>query len=365
MWIGQGIPADAAAEIQRHLGRKNTKSALKKAKRVHEELATPDSESLLVEVYRARITALREGGLPSEAHALEQMILGRYAAARTSASPPPREPQEGPWEKLLSELASPDLDAPRREAIERQIRRDLTDLPRLAACGKLPEGHGLRMAAAALAKAFDAVTRGPVADEQIVLAEVSRRSPLADWKILIRAIATLYRGDAPAVRRLLEALDGQSAAARLAPAIRALLDGPAGAGQGAPAPSAAPTEALTPPAAALVSAVRGDRAILRGALRELDEGLGSKGGRGKLHEKIRQTVGACRRLRPELLDRLKQHISIRCVMADYPADKAVSAMGGPSRHDAAFWRLYARALESAPDAACACSLWEEFRRNAI
>jgi SRSO17 transposase len=45
-------------------------------------------------------------------------------------------------------------------------------------------------------------------------------------------------------------------------------------------------------------------------------------------------------MRPELLTRMRQHISIRCVFERLPAGAVARAMGGPSRKDAYFWRLY-------------------------
>jgi len=210
MWIGGSIPPEAAAAIQSHLAHKSTKSALKKAKSLHGELGTPDSEALLVEVYVARIGALRAGGLVAEAAALEQLILRRYASARKRLQAPPTDPPpEEPWQRDLACLNDPTVDAARREAVEKTIRREVTDLRALAACPHLPEDHALRGAAAAVVRAFEAVTQGPVADQQIALPEVSRRSPLADWKTLVRAIAYFYRSDDGPCRKLLELLDGQ------------------------------------------------------------------------------------------------------------------------------------------------------------
>jgi len=352
VWIGGTIPVEAAAEIQRRLADKDTKSALKAAKAVHRQLNTPESEALLVEIYRARIGAMREEGMPVEAAALEQLVLQRYASARKPPQAAPAQPpQQEPWEKALACLSAPAVDPAEREAVLGRIRREVADLPRLAACPYLPEGHPLRQGAAAVVRAFEAVTRGPVTDEQMALPEVSHRSPLSDWKTVVRAIACFYRGDDSTCLKLLEAMDRESAAAKLAPALRALLDGGAGAGP-------------TPAAGALLGAIRSDDSVLRRALLELDSALGDRSSK-RLHEAIREAVSTCRRARPELLERLKQHISIRCVLVDYPAHRVVAAMAGHSRHDAHFWRLLARAHEMLHDNAGACSLWEEFRRNAV
>src|SRR5262249_7587644 len=71
---------------------------------------------------------------------------------------------------------------------------------------------------------------------------------------------------------------------------------------------------------------------------------------------------------PDQVERLKQHISVRCVLDDVNPYKVQSAMGGASRHDAYFQRLLARGLEEfedPPHLSLACAAWEEFRQAAI
>src|SRR5262249_34662027 len=84
---------------------------------------------------------------------------------------------------------------------------------------------------------------------------------------------------------------------------------------------------------------------------------------------IRNAVTACRQAEPDLLVRLKQHISIRAMIAGMQPDQVARAMEGPSFKNAYFWRLFARGLEenkgSAVAIAGACSGWEEFRRHAV
>src|SRR5438309_318898 len=79
----------------------------------------------------------------------------------------------------------------------------------LAECAALPAEHPLRTAASALQRAFLAVTEGPVGEAALELPEVSRRSPLAPWKLLVRAIACFYRGEDDACRRYLEAIHSE------------------------------------------------------------------------------------------------------------------------------------------------------------
>ena len=89
----------------------------------------------------------------------------------------------------------------------------LTDPSALANCDALPAGHPLRRGASDLVDALSAVTGGPVADEEVALPGISRRSPLAPFKLLVRAIAAFYRGDDETCQKLLGSIEPRSAPA--------------------------------------------------------------------------------------------------------------------------------------------------------
>ena len=341
-----------ADEVGRYVAANDTRAAVKKAKAIHRRLATAESEAFLVDTYAARIRAMASAGLAAEAEALTDLVRTRYAcgAERLADGQDAREPRDQSLGAWLEELARPELTSQRRWQIEERIRREAADLPGLAGCEHLPAGHPLRRQAAALWEAFEAVTTGTVEDERIALREVPRRSPLADWKLLVRAIACFYRQEDDACRRLLGAMNPTSAAARLADPLRAMLAGSADAAAG--------------PAAALASAVAGSDRTLRRALGKL-EGLFQREDTRKVYGAIRQAVESCGRARPELLDPLKQSIAVRCLLVGCPVGKVRSALGGPSLHDARFWRLMARFWEMEGDPLQACAYWEQFRRHAI
>ncbi len=61
------------------------------------------------------------------------------------------------------------------------------------------------------------------ADSALALPEVPHRSPLAPWKLLLRAIAAFYRREDALCEKCLAAIEPDAAAARLAPALRALM----------------------------------------------------------------------------------------------------------------------------------------------
>jgi hypothetical protein len=96
---------------------------------------------------------------------------------------------------LVRPLNDPGLAAEQRTAIDRRLQQEVWDLASLAGCKALPADHELRRAAAALDRALIAATSGPVTDDALALPEVSRRSPLAPWKLITRAIAGFHRRD--------------------------------------------------------------------------------------------------------------------------------------------------------------------------
>src|SRR5205085_3068858 len=146
----------------------------------------------------------------------------------------------------------------------------------------------------------EAVTSGPVAEEALALPEVSRQSPLAPWKLLVRAIAAYYRRDDALCEKYIAAIEPDSAPARLAPALRALIHHKV---------------ALTPAATTLVKQAGGNLETLRDALKRLDQSLSRRNSKEALQE-IRNTVAACSQSEPGLLERLKQHIAIRGMLAN-------------------------------------------------
>src|ERR1039457_6416169 len=95
-------------------------------------------------------------------------------------------------EGLLELLADASLPAEKRAALETRIRCDADDPARIARCDALPPEHPLRVAAGAVVRALGAVTSGPVAAESLALPEISRQSPLAPWKMMLRAIHAFY-----------------------------------------------------------------------------------------------------------------------------------------------------------------------------
>ena len=106
---------------------------------------------------------------------------------------------------------------------------------------------------------------------------------------------------------------------------------------------------------------------LQSALEALDQALAS-GGKGRILKAIRPVLDQCQQVSPGRLESLRQHISVRCAVADLDPAKVVAAMGGPSRHDATFLRLLARGMEESQNpeqVVLACSMWENFRHEGV
>ena len=356
---GQAISTVAETSVRQLIANGNDRTALKRAKEIHRTQGTAASEALLVEAYAARIQCLIRQNLAVEAEGLLDLVRRRYASARTvfddlSVRVLVHAGHAGALNEAVAPLNDPALSPERRTVIEGAIRQEVYDLGALAGCEALSLDDPLRKAASALDRALIAVTRGAVEEDAFALPEVSHRSPLAPWKLLVRAIACFYRGDDESCRRYAGAIQPDSAPARLVPAIQAAL------GDKVAAP-------LSTAASALVSRITGEPATLRRALDALDQSFASDR-HDRTLKAIRAAVQECRQRSPEHLERLQQHISVRSAIAELDMNQVIAAMGGPSKHDASFLRLFARAMEESGDVdnvAVACSLWAQFRQVAV
>jgi hypothetical protein len=350
-----------------------SKTALDNAKEFHKEQGSAESEILLIDAYLARIQALFDQNLVIEAKSLMALVRERFPSAKerldnlnSAASA-----RGGDLDELLKPLNDPGLSAERRAEIEQVIQNQVTDLARLADCAVLPPEHGLRQAAAAIDQAFGVVTSGPVTDQQIALAEISHRSPLANWKLLIRAIACFYRNQDQACEEYLAAIRPESAPWRLVPAMRALLGATPGttpeATPGAKL-AAKPAADLKPAEAALKSRTSGSLDELRRALADLDHAFAHAEQPAQVFQAVRAAVRECRQSAPDLLAELRQTICVRGEVAVLETPRMIVAVEGAPRRDAIFFRDLARALErtgDSEDLMRASECWDSFRQEAV
>jgi hypothetical protein len=344
----RSLPAGKQRRIEALIAAGKHREAVTKAKRLHKQTGSAVSEALLIDAYVAWIDRLRADKMPSEARALLESVWDRLPGARERLVPL-RVPL-GMVDELLRPLSERDLPGDRRADIEAAIRREVRDLDAIVRCDALPEDHRLRRDARVVAEAFSAVTTREVTDEEMSLPAISRRSPLAPWKALIRALAWFYRREDEHARRWLDAIAPGDAVRPLGEVLLGLLDG---------------ERLAAGDAAALQDAVAGVDAALRNRMMALDAAF-ERGSPAPILHATRQAVRTCRQVRPGFLVRLRQHLSIRGVMQNLPVEALRAAMGGPSNRDAYFWRLWARAEErSVSRIAFACSLWDRFLCHAL
>ena len=328
-------------------------AAVDLAKQCHKDTGTEESEAVLKEAYTARILEILDKGHAFEAKSLLDLVWERYhwpdhAFAEINAVICAR---CGNIDDLVAPLNDPSTSKETRAAVEKIIKRDLTDLYALAGSNALPPDHPLKIEAQAAARAFGAVTAGPVDDEALALSGIPRKSPLAPWKMLIRALAGFYRYDDVQCERYLEAVDPASAPSRLAPVIRAMVSGKI-------------DPELGKDALRLIGQISGSEKNIRRTFQVLERALASKKHK-ELPRAVSDALDACQAYCPDLAERLKQHISIRSWMIEADPRQIEKAMGGPSTKNAYFWKLHARAAEAKNQWLFACALWDEFIRHAL
>ncbi len=259
---GTGGPSEPeiAPQVRKLIEAGKAKQAVELAREFHKKHPSAGAEALAVEAYLARIAQFQAKGMLEDANTLLKLVQDRYPSsrARLGALQWQTSVAEGKIDAVVAPLARADVAADVREGIETALRRELADPRLLANCAVLPADHPLRTSAAAVWQALVAVTSGEVTDERIALLEVPRRSPLAGWKLLIRAIAAFYRKDVEGMNRALDAIPADAAARRVAPILHAIIEHkPAGTGK----------------AAALATKIVSDDATLREALNNIESAL--------------------------------------------------------------------------------------------
>ncbi len=352
---GKLQPAVSASvnEIKRLISKGKNKAAVSKAKLYHKSFGTQESEMILVDAYVARIREMIAKGYNVEAKTLLELVRGRYNCPdhRIIELNAVISVHQGRIDELVRPLTDPSIPQEQRTAIEKIIKNELVDISLLARCGVLPAGHPLKTVAQVVAEAFAKATSGFIEDEDFVLPAISHRSPLAPWKMLIKALACFYRHDDEICARYLRAVDPESVPGRLVPIMREMVAGKSNGNHGENS-------------SFLVEKVTGNSKKTQDALRKLDGALAANKPR-KLSNAARNAVNICKQSCPELIDRLKQHISIRSWMLGVDAEEVNRALGGPSLKNAYFWRLHARAADIKGKHLWACALLEEFRKHAL
>ncbi|MCF6284594.1 MAG: hypothetical protein L3K26_05345, partial [Candidatus Hydrogenedentes bacterium] len=340
-------------EIQALIASGRQKAALDRAKSFAKAAPGDAANTILLDAYTARIEGMLAKNMVREALSLLDLVVARFPAeeARLGRLRTRGAAVGGGVDDLVAPLSNADLAPEHRAEIEEAITRELTDLDALAKCGTLPEDHSLRIAAAQARDAFARVCSGPVSDEDIALPGLSRRSPLAPWKLLIRAIAHFYRGEDEACLDYISRLPATSAPARLAPLLRELC-------------GKSPESKLWPMATTLCKEIRGNDSALRASLARCDEIFLHMSERNPFFP-MKSAVVQCEKARPALVEPLKKHLGVILMGSGIDPAELKEVLGFAACKDAFFWRLAAKKSEQSEDTFFARSCWEEFRMHAI
>lgn len=365
------------------------RAALNRAKSIHKSRPMPETEAQLLHCYAERLRELRAAGQKREAEAMAAFITAsfpngghmleraQFAAQVGNDAIRPEAPLKPEAADLLgralTRLADAGLPPKERSTAEADVARLALDPFRLAEHPSLVPGHPLAVAAKAVADAFSAVVSRPVPDAEIALPEVPRRSPLAGWKLLIRAIAHLQRREDDRARVALDRLVSLDAVpSQLVPDLRAIVDALWPQVGRAAARVLAPWRPREKKLASVME--RLDSAIAqcleRGTYEFSPEKTVRRAEKGLLAS-LKEAATAVRLEAPALVIRFREKAATTILaLTHLSLPKIERAMGGPTVRSASFWRLAALAMEARnqrwrepKSLARACDYWDAFRRH--
>jgi hypothetical protein len=338
------------AHVQALLARGKTRDAVEAARQLYKATRALEAEALLVDAYEARIRALMAGGMPREARELAALVVERHPGTRARILPLVHESAAragGDPGPVLAALAS--ADAAGRRALEDTLRRVLIDPRAVAGHPALSDGDPLREGARVVSELFTAVTTGPLAGGALARLDViPRQSPLAPWKLLIRAIDAYYRGADAAVLANLAAVPADSAPARLVPVLRCLA--------GDTSVDAAGRRSLAE--RALLDRVSGGRARFRLRLADLARALGDNDQR-QATEVVRDLAEAASGAPPAFRATFIATILTHWIRLDLDPDPLLSALVR-ARVDVDAMRQLALSYERAGVWEAAVAAWDSY-----
>lgn len=250
------------ARVESLLAGGKTRDAVEAAKQFLKQTPGPEAEALLVTAYQARIQALLASGMHKEAQALGTLVSERFPAYKARVTPLMRQSEvsAGNFQALLTELST--ADEPRRRELEAILSRGLIDPTILADSPALPADHPLKRTARVVNDLFTAVTTGPLPEGALApVNEIPRQSPLAPWKLLIRALDAFYRRADAAVLANLAGIPPDSGPGRLVPVLRRLVG------------ESRPAEDRSFAVSTLLDKVSGGRALFQSSIKQLNQAL--------------------------------------------------------------------------------------------
>ncbi len=353
-------PKKIAAQVEDLLSRGRSKEALAAAKVLYAATPSPSVQALLVRSYGARVSSLLAANLLPEAEVLLSGVE-RDFPDQAELLDEPRfglRLRTGHVADVLTILKEPESKDARCRNAETALRRWLMSPADVAHCAALPGDHPLRLAAADVDDALTAVTSRPMSDEELALSEVSRKSPFAPWKPLVRAIAAFYRGEDATARALASAVPSDSAPAPLAGTLEKLL-------------SQTPPSEDSPARNKLFEKVLGYRPRLIRLFNSTEAALTSEEP-GAVAKSIPKLIEELTRSHRPLVTQMCQRLVFRAIEARIPRRAIERALGGPVPKDAFYWCLLGNHQEKSQppiqdprNRAEVAAIWFEFLFHAI
>jgi len=202
---------DWLQKTRRHLEKREYRDALKGAKACYRELPDAERHSLLEHAYIGRIEQLSRTGHHDESRAVLQGLfdLG-VTEPSVEAALPELLASLGLFERALQASdrgGAAGIEEIPVPIVDRGVLRP-TDIP--------ASMHAFRQGALQIRGALESLQAGDEKAAREQLQAISRRSPLADWKLFVRGLDAYYRHDADAMRANWNRLDPARVAHRIA-----------------------------------------------------------------------------------------------------------------------------------------------------
>ncbi|MGD0041270.1 MAG: hypothetical protein ABSE84_12765, partial [Isosphaeraceae bacterium] len=212
---------DAAVQLERLIAKQKYKDAVKQAKLIHKAEATPQSHRQLERAYFLRAQQLLRAGMPASAVEVSRHLLDfGVTDAKLVEEFSPLLVKLGLAQdafRIQGRLESPESQSRLVLLVADQaVLHPERSQPSMPEVGQ--EATLVRQALEALYAADEVKALGLVRD-------ISRSSPLSEWKLLVRGLAAFYRGDHGETQANWNRLDPERAPQRIARQLQKLHQG--------------------------------------------------------------------------------------------------------------------------------------------
>lgn len=327
--------------LEQFLAKGDTRAAVEAAKLLVREEPGTASEALAVRAYAERIKALIAEGLGREAASLASIVRERFPAQLSSCTSLLEDAglAAGDFDWILSELR--DASDERRTALEERLLPWIVDPAALARSAALDPADPLAREARTVAGLFEIVTSRIASPEEMApLNDIRRRSPLAPWKLLVRAIDAFHRSADDRVAANVAAIDVRSPAARAGAVLTELTTGRSNRRR-----SFAEER--------LIDRISGGRATIAAQIRRI-EAASKQDDRRTLREEMRALARSFDTLSPYAREQLR--LALLPVLGIHFGPEQIAAMFRIGEHDPAMER-YGALMMGLTGAPFATGIW--------